>query len=146
MRKLSNRDFQLADYDIKRFIARVPAGTTLKEVMHPEYFNNVINQLIPGRTSVKVISYDNELRADLFLVGVNETTVVWELDHVYSEPGKQNERTDMTEASDFVVSFGGPYHKWRILHNDKIVEKHFESKKLAEARAEALTKARAANM
>lgn len=135
MRKLSNHRFQLFDYHIRRFVAQVPENTTLKEVMHPEYFANVMRELLPGKTIVHVISDDLELRADIFLIARNETTVEWEVNHVYSEPGKKNDRTDLSKATPFEVNWGGPQHKWRVLHDGKIVETGFESKSVAEARA-----------
>ncbi len=136
--KLKTADFKLADQEIRRYVARVPEGTTLDDVIHPEFFGNVMHQLMPNQTMVRVLSYDAQLRADIFLVAKTQTTAKWVVDHIYSEPGKEEvKETDMSKATEYVVNFA-PAHKWRIIHNGIVIEKGIESKDIANARVKML--------
>lgn len=120
--KLAGGRFLASDFIIGRYAAKVPAGTTLKDVMHPEYFQNELNVLKQGMV-INILSEDFELDCDLRVLTVSKTTAKLRLLRLH-RPEKAIE-TKAADISDAVVSWGGPNHKWRFLHNGTVIDHGF---------------------
>lgn len=135
---LSGRQFVMADFEFGRFGARVPAGTTLKQILAPEYFRNHASRLKPG-ARIEVVSDDNNLDAELRVLRVTNTSVSCRALRVYEANDKPVEKkSKKIELSDSVsVEWGGPNHKYRIMHSGEIVQHGFAEKDAAVAAAKA---------
>ena len=128
--------FVLADHHVRRFVTNPVEGTTLDDVLQPNFFLNVLHQLIPGRTTIVVLSEDMKLHAELFVLDKTQTTATCRVLQVYWEPGdgREHRETELQHAvDDYSISWGGPHHKHRILHGTQIVKTGFISKEAAEA-------------
>lgn len=168
--KLGGRDrFQPADFSIQRFAAKVPAGTTLKDVLHPEYFGNHLDKMKQGM-EITILSDDNKLDARLRVLSVTSSTASLRVLDDYSQadetnaqqgdrkPTKANkiaqqdgngdDNTGQTSdqdsgklsIDDLKVSHGGPHHKWRFIHGDKVIAHGFGSEADARTAAEEYVK------
>lgn len=119
--KLSGGRFLASDFIIGRYAAKVPAGTTLEDVMHPEYFQNELNVLRQGMV-INVLSEDFELDCDLRVLTVSKTTATVRLLRLHEGDAPSTDIADISEAA---VTWGGPNHKWRFLHNGVVIEHGF---------------------
>lgn len=119
--KLAAGRFQQADYSIGRYAARPPSGTTLEDVLHPEYFQNELNVLKAGYL-INVLSDDFTLDCDLRVLTVTKTTAKVRVLRLHREEEAIQTAADVSEAT---VSWGGPNHKWRFLHNGVVIEHGF---------------------
>lgn len=155
--KLGGRDrFQPADFSIQRFAAKVPPGTTLEDVLHPEFFGNHLDKMKPGM-EITILSDDNKLDARLRVLTVTTTTASLRVLDDYSDAAETNAKPEGGKAAkpakpegeqggkkvtidDVKVGHGGPHHNWRFVHGDKVIEHGFGSKADAEAAAEAYVK------
>lgn len=126
--KLSGGRFMQSDYSIGRYAAKPPSGTTLEDVLHPEYFQNELNVLRPGML-INVLSDDFKLDCDLRVMTVTKTTAKCRLIRLFEEGSEPHVET--AEASGVVVNWGGPNHKWRVLHNKTVIEHGFASEEEA---------------
>lgn len=138
---LSGRQFVMADFEFARFGVRVPAGTTLKQILAPEYFRNHAQRLKPG-TRIEVVSDDNSLDADLRVLRVTNTSVSCYPLRVHEEAqkgAKTNDKKGKPEvlSNGVTVEWGGPNHKHRIMHAGEIVQHGFAQKGEAVAAAKA---------
>lgn len=147
--------FQPADFTIQRFAAIVPAETTLEDVLHPEYFANHIDRMKSGM-EITVLSEDNSLDLLLRVLSVTKTTASVRVLADYSKADETNARKPASKAEKadepngneggklsldaLKVGHGGPHHKWRFIHGDKVVEHGFASEADARAAAEAYVK------
>lgn len=120
--KLPGGRFMQADYIIGRYAAKPPTGTTLKDVLHPEYFQNELNVLRPGMR-IDVLSDDFALDCELRVLTVTKTTAKCRLLRVYSDSDAPKVEPDA--ISDIDVNWGGPNHKWRFIHNGTVIEYGF---------------------
>ncbi|MDW9528070.1 hypothetical protein [Sinorhizobium meliloti] len=130
--KLSGGRFQQADYSIGRYAARPPSGTTLEDVMHPEYFQNELNALKPGML-INVLSDDFALDCDVRVLTVTKTTAKVRLIRLYQEG--EAPKVESGDVTDALVTWGGPNHKWRVIHNGTVIEHGFSTQEEAEAAA-----------
>ena len=160
--KLGGRDrFQPADFTIQRFAAKVPSETTLKDVLHPEYFSNHLDKMKPGM-EITVLSDDNKLDVRLRVLSVTSSTATLRVLDDYSQADETNSKAEGGKASkqkqepkaeggnegeagkltidDIKVSHGGPHHKWRFIHGEKVIEHGFGSEADAKAAAEEYVK------
>lgn len=131
--KLGGGRFQQADYLIGRYAAKPPSGTTLEDVMHPEYFQNELAQLRAGML-INVLSDDFALDCDIRVLTVTKTTATMRLVRLHDEATVK--KVDVGEVSDVIVTWGGPQQKWRVIHNKEIIQHGFSSQPEAEAAAE----------
>lgn len=123
--------FQPADFLIGRYVAKVPAGTKLEEVLHPQYFENHLDRM-RSLMEVIVISDDGALDARLRVMTVTKTTARMRVLEVFS--GEEPEAPKV-EAETVTVGWGGPNHKWRVLHGKNIIETGFISEEEAKGHA-----------
>lgn len=130
--KLAGGRFLQADYSIGRYAARPPSGTTLEDVLHPEYFQNELNALRPGML-INVLSDDFALDCDLRVLTVTKTTATVRIVRLFDEALAP--KVDIEDVSEVSVTWGGPNHKWRFLHNGEIVEHSFTTEAEAQAAA-----------
>lgn len=132
--KLKGDDrFAQSDFKIGRYAAMVPTGTTLDDVLHPEYFQNHLARLRPGM-EVNVLSDDFTLDCDLRVLTVTKTTAKMRVLRVYSEASAPKVEA---APSDVEVGWGGPNHKFRVVHAGQVIEHGFATKEEAEAAAAA---------
>ncbi|AXV15118.1 hypothetical protein CYG48_05035 [Neorhizobium sp. SOG26] len=88
--KLGGGDrFQPADFSIQRFAAKVPVGTTLEDVMNPEYFSNHLDRMKPGM-EITVLSEDNTLDVRLRVLSITKTTATLRVLDDYSTAEETN--------------------------------------------------------
>jgi len=130
--KLGGGRFLASDFMIGRYAAKAPAGTTLSDVMHPEYFQNELNVLRQGML-INVLSEDFELDCDLRVLTVTKTTATVRLIRLHKK--EDAHETDVGDISEAAVSWGGPNHKWRFLHNGVVIEHGFATEDDAKAQA-----------
>lgn len=130
--KLSDTRFHPADFVIGRYVASVPAETTLRDVMEPEYFGNCLDRMRPGMEII-VLSEDFALDAKLRVLTVGKMTVKLRVLDVYAGEGIDVAENKPKVSLDNVdVNFGGPNHKWRYVHSGKVIEHGFSTKEEAE--------------
>lgn len=138
--------FQPADFSIQRFVAKVPTGTTIDDVLSAGYFGNHLDRMKAGMEII-VLSDDFKLDARLRVLTVGKTTAsVRVLEDCSDAPEtasvKAKDRRETKEPAklkieDVKVGHGGPHHMWRFVHDDKVIEHGFTTKEDAEAAAEA---------
>ena len=150
VRKLGAERLMSHDHTVRRLAAKVPNGTKLSDIMHPEYFQNYIHLLSWG-TQIAVLSEDLKLDCVLRVVGHDQTTVMVRLLHVFEaldmpEDAKKADiptrvaetvSKDVAPTSDYKVEWAGK-DKWRITHAGKVLEKGMISEEVAKKRLEAL--------
>lgn len=124
--------FGQADYLIGRCAAMVPAETTLEDVTHPEYFSNHLGVFRTGMT-IDVLSDDHKLDCTLRVLSVTKTTAKVRVIRLYDDAAAPQVKEG--EISPPTVSFGGPAHKWRFIHNGDIIQTGFETKEAADKAA-----------
>lgn len=137
---LSGRQFVMADYEFGRFGVRVPAGTTLDHVLAPEYFRNHAQRLKPG-ARIEVLSDDFNLDAELRVLRVTNTSVTCRALRVHetetAKPKPKEKKGKGVEVGKGVsVEWGGPNHKFRIMHAGEIVKHSFAQQDEAISAAE----------
>ena len=145
VKKLSGGRSANADFKIARIALTPPAGTTLKEVLHPQYFINYLQQFKVGM-ELSVLSEDFELDVRLRVLATDHKfrANVRVLD-LYSAPDAEDYCDEMEEAAKsdediegVSVTWGGPNHKWRVVVNGEVVEHGFANKDAAQEFAEAM--------
>jgi hypothetical protein len=124
--KLSDTRFTPSDYSINRYAAQAPTGTTLEDVLHPEFFGNCLDRMRPGM-EITVLSEDFALDARLRVLSTSKTTAKLRVLDVYAGKGVKSSETETPKASldNVEVNWGGPNHKWRFVHNGIVVEHGF---------------------
>lgn len=113
MAKLLDKHFLGADFARQVFYATPAAGTTIDDVMQPDYWAHVARRMNP-RDIVEVVPEDGSFYARLFVLNSDK---LWakmaKLEHVSFGEGKKPE----TAKSDlFEAKYAGPSAKWRV-HN-----------------------------
>ena len=131
--KLAGHRFAQADYAIGRYAATVPAETTIEEITHPEYFANHVGVFRRGMT-IDVLSDDFTLDCTLRVLSVTKTSAIVRVIRLYDEASAPT--VEAGEISRPEVSFGGPHHKWRFLHNGEVIQTGFDTKEAAERAAQ----------
>lgn len=130
--KLGPNRFQPADYQFHRYAAKVPSGTTLKDIFHPDYFQNYLSEMRPDM-EIKIKSEDRKLNVLLEVVSVGRATVTLEVLHIYKGGEIEEAAQQSINPADIDVSWGGPSQKWRVVYNGTILAKDYDSKEVAEA-------------
>ncbi|MGN6773245.1 MAG: hypothetical protein ACTHJQ_25875 [Rhizobiaceae bacterium] len=120
--KLKGDDrFAQSDFKIGRYAAKVPTGTTLDDVMHPEYFQNHLARIRPGM-EINVLSDDFTLDCDLRVLTVTKTTAKMRVIRNHSEADAPKMKAAPSEVE---VGWAGPNHKWRFVHAGQVIEHGF---------------------
>lgn len=114
--------FNQSDYLIGRYAAKVPVGTSLEDVLHPEYWQNHLSSLRPGM-EINVLSDDLNLDCDLRVLTVTKTTARMRAIRVYSAKAEQKAASPKLSGID--VNWGGPNHKWRFVHAGEVIQHGF---------------------
>jgi hypothetical protein len=124
--------FNQSDYLIGRYAAKVPVGTSLDDVLHPEYWQNHLSSLRPGM-EINVLSDDLALDCDLRVLTVTKTTAKMRATRVYSNKGEP--KVAAPKLSGIEVGWGGPNHKWRFVHAGDVIQHGFGTEDEAKAAA-----------
>lgn len=124
--------FHQADYLIGRYAAKPPTGTTLEDVLQPEYFRNNLDSLKPGM-EITVVSDDFKLDCVLRVLTVAKVTANMRVLRVYSDESAPEVEVKDDSISDVAVKWGGPNHLWRIQHGDAVVDKGYSTQDEAAA-------------
>lgn len=114
-------------------------GATLDDVLEPTWWGHVVSRLKAG-DYVTVRPVDFAFWAHLLVVSTTPTTatvVVLQSKDI----GKVEPST--SALSGYSVGYGGPHHKWRIMHGSEVYEKGFESEQAAMKRLASLVPAAA---
>lgn len=124
--KLAGHRFAQADYAIHRYAANAPVGTTIADVLHPEFFANCLDRIRPGM-EITVLSEDFKLDARFRVLSTSKTTAKLRLMDAYAgDSADQSAGGDgNVELAALDVNWGGPNHKWRFLHAGTIIEHGF---------------------
>ena len=130
--KLSGGRFEQADYVFHRYAARVPVGTTLEDVLHPDFFQNHLSNMRPGMR-IEVLSDDNSLDCDLRVLTVTKTTAHCRLLRHFSSEAVKQPDIQLDESEGIKVNFGGPHHKWRVMRANEVIQFGFGTKEEADA-------------
>ena len=135
--KLSDTRFNPSDYSIHRYSANVPVGTTLEDVLHPEYFGNCLDRMRAGM-EISVLSEDFTLDARFRVLSTSKTTAKLRTLDVYAGSGVSPAETEAHKVTmdGIDVNWGGPNHKYRFLHNGTVVEFGFATQGEAQEAAE----------
>lgn len=135
--KLADHRFAQADYSIHRYAANVPVGTTIDDVLHPEYFGNCLDRIRPGM-EITVLSEDFKLDARFRVLSTSKTTARLRLMDVYAgdQSAASAEGGLSADLGPADVTWGGPNHKWRFLHAGTIIEHGFATEGEAREAAE----------
>jgi hypothetical protein len=112
--------------------AEVPAGTTLDDVLSPEFWSAHTPRLKRGAI-IEVLSEDNALDCDLRVLKVGPTFAHVRLLRCHTE---EAERVAQETHSEITVGYGGKQGRWRVLHLGKVVKEGMETKVEAERFAE----------
>lgn len=114
--------FNQSDYLIGRYAARVPVGTGIEDLMHPEYWQNHLSSLRPGMM-INVLSDDLALDCDLRVLTVTKTTAKMRLVRFFEETSMP--KVAPAEISGVEIKWAGPNHKWRFAHAGEVIEHGF---------------------
>lgn len=130
-----------ADYKRTAYFLAAAPGVTPAHVMHPDFWQHVAERLrLNDRIEIVGQNFDMDLR----VVGIDPRKLwaqvrclrLCSTDGV-EVPGAQT-FTDAGIASGapdpdgFIVEWGGPVHKWRIVHGRDLIAKGFTSKEEAQ--------------
>lgn len=124
--KLADHRFSQADYFIHRYAANVPVGTTIEDVLHPEFFGNCLDRIRPGM-EITVLSEDFKLDARLRVLSTSKTTAKLRVLSIYHEASADALDLPKVTIEGVVVNWGGPNHKWRVLHAGTVVKHGFST-------------------
>lgn len=128
-----------ADFVRNRFAVSPEAGTTIDEVMLPEYTANITDTL--KRWDIIEVRPDDETYyAELLVKTAERTGATFWLVHFVELAGKAQ---DAKDDDQFVVGWGGPHQKHRVLRktDNTVLQSGFSSSAEARAWAETHTKA-----
>jgi hypothetical protein len=136
MVKVSDSQFMPADYAFPRYAASVPIGTTLEDVLQPDFFGNCIATMRRGM-EISVMSEDFSLDVRLRVLSTSKTTAKLRVLDIYAGAGADAKDTEIPKVKpdSIEVTWGGPNHKWRFLHGGSVVEHGFATEGEAEEAA-----------
>jgi hypothetical protein len=144
MSKLMERNLHAADYARQVFRVNPPAGTTLDEMLEPDYWAHVARRMTPHDT-VEVVPEDGSFFARLFVVNADKLWVkMAKIEYV--EFGETT-AAKVPPSEKFEAKFAGPNAKWRIHNksdNSLVSNDSFQSRAEAEKWIEQHSKAMAA--
>ncbi len=133
MKPLKATAMDHAHYVRLSMFAEVPAGTTLEDVLTPEYWANHTARMKRGAV-IEILSEDSALDCELRVLKVGPTYAHVRLLRNYVDTAAAPVANSLHE--DVKVSFGGKQDRWRIIHRDAVVQSGMETKAEAEKAAE----------
>ncbi len=104
---------QLEDQGHNSFFVLADPGTTLEDVMKPEYWVHHARR-VKIWDHLKVQAEDGEFYVELLVHAVTENSVFVKIIHVVEISDEVREEVS---KEGFSVSWGGPQQKWRIVRN-----------------------------
>lgn len=118
-KQLKITDIALTPQVVTDWTITPDAGTTLAEVLDPQYLTHVAIRMTPG-SIVRVMPKDNTYYAELYVRAVGSKSVLLhKLVHI-SFDGV----SEIKDDDDYEVSFGGPMEKYRVVRkSDKSIMK-----------------------
>lgn len=119
VRKISEARFKPSDFVSKNFTIVVESGTTMEDIMKPEYFCHVAKYLEVGN-EIKVMSDDMSLYARLIVLNsTNVSARVFALEyHDLSDAETSVSALGVVTSEDYEVVFRGIHSKWSIVKKD----------------------------
>lgn len=150
-KKLGGGCVEPHDYICHRLAAKVPVGTTLEDILHPQYFQNYLPDFKWG-TMISVVSANLELDVLVRVVETTQTTAKLRVLAVYNDPNDskanaavnkraQDAQKKAGQAEDYTVKWGGA-HKFRVMHGKDIIKTGYDSQEAAQEEADRLNAAR----
>jgi hypothetical protein len=128
--------FQEASYKINIFAAEIDAGTSVEDIMQPEYWANIASRLRPhGGDEIIAVCDDLSFRAHLFVVSAGRT---WAKVCLIGEPlilhAKESPEIQVADG-EFAVKWAGPHDKWRVIRtvDKEVITKGHATRDAAEA-------------
>lgn len=134
VKKLKRGRMKPADYIIPRHGARVPVGTTLNEVLAPEYFLNYEGRLEEG-AEISVVADDFSLDARIRVISISPVRIVSRVLDVYAKPDEKGEAETAVEGIE--VKYRGRA-QWSILKDGEVIQDKITTKEEAQELAEVL--------
>lgn len=124
--------FGLAEHKINHFAVNADAGTTVEDIMRPEYWANVAQHLRPaGGDEIVVICDDMSFRAHLWVVNAGHTFANVRL---IGEPlmaeAKEAKEIQIHDSNVF-VQWRGPHGMWSVMRREEDGKKTMLREKLA---------------
>lgn len=113
--------------------AEVPAGTTLEDVLTPEYWANHTQRLKRGAV-IEILSEDSALDCELRVLKVGQTFAHVRLLRNYIDDESVRNTPKLHEK--VKVDYGGKQDRWRVMHRGEVVNSGLETKAEAEKAAE----------
>lgn len=124
--------FGLAEHKINHFAVNADAGTTVDDILKPEYWANVAMHLRPtGGDEITVICDDMSFRAHLWVVNAGHTYANVRL---IGEPivlSAQEAREITIHDSNVFVQWRGPHAMWSVMRREEDGSKVMLREKLA---------------
>ena len=129
--RLVGSKLQAKEYGCKSFLAVIDAGVPYKDILRPSFWAHVTNKLNKW-SEITIHAEDGAYYANLLVTMVTKTDVVV-VELFYKQLEVNAEQPFQTK--DFVVDFGGPDVKWRVMRkaDKRIVKDGFEN--VTQARA-----------
>jgi hypothetical protein len=124
--------FNQSDYLIGRYAARVPVGTTIEDILHPEFWQNHLSSLRPGM-EINVLGDDLVLDCDLRVLTVTKTTAKMRVIRSFDAASAPKVKS---EVSGIEVKWAGPNHKFRFVHAGQVIEHGFATEEEAQEAAD----------
>lgn len=132
-RPLTLNRLRLAEHEIKHYVVTVEAGTTVDDILTPEYWAITSRQFGPG-DEITVRADDETFYAKLLVRAVSHAWMRVHLLH-YSDLQIKTPEAALEPAPMFVVEWGGGSHKYRVRRasDNEVVSKHHPDKQTAQA-------------
>jgi hypothetical protein len=109
-----------AEYRHTVYVVTPPEGTTLDDMLKPEYWAHVAYRLKPD-DMIRALPEDRSFYASLVVRTAHRLSARMDVVH-YIERGEPEADT---VAGDYSVGWGGPAHRYRVIRNsDKEVIQH----------------------
>lgn len=131
MKPLKATAMDHAHYARLNMFAEVPAGTTLEDVLSPEFWANHVQRLKRGAI-IEILSEDNALDCDVRVLKVGPTFAHIRLLRCHTD---EVERVASEVHAEVSVNYT-KQNRWRVMHHGKVVIEGLETKVEAEAKAE----------
>lgn len=134
VKKLSGGRMKPADYTIPRHAARVPVGTTLNDILAPEYFLNYAGKMEEG-AEISVVADDYSLDVRVRALQVSPIRIVLRVLDVYAKPDEDGDATTAVEG--IQVKYRGRA-QWSILKDGEVIQDKITTKEEAQELSEVL--------
>ncbi len=133
-KKLGGGRVKPADFTIPRLHASVPAGTTLANVLLPDFWQNYSTSIQVG-TEICVLSEDFSLDVRLRLLSIDSLRAKMRVLDVYEAPDVESADIDADQSVDGIeIKWRGPNGKWSIIKDGDVLEDKISSKEVAQER------------